>query len=52
MNKNSSVPSNNTTLSHYLGTKHFDFRHENNSTSGVLIEEMQYVNITLITHVI
>ena len=32
---------NNTTLWLYLGTKRLDFRHENNSTSGVLIEEIQ-----------
>ena len=40
MYKISSVPSNNIALWHYLGTKHLDFRHENNNTPGVLIEEM------------
>ena len=32
MYKNSSAPSNNIALWHYLGTKHLDFRHENTST--------------------
>ena len=45
MYKNSSAPSNNTTLWHYLGTKHLDFRRENNSTPGALIEEIWYVVI-------
>ena len=40
--KNSSALSNNTATWHYLGTKHLDFRHENNSTPGVLIKEIQY----------
>ena len=40
MHKNSSAPSNNTALWHYLGTKHLDYRRENNSTSAVLIEEI------------
>ena len=39
MYNNSNAPSNNTTLWHYLGTKHLDFRCESNSTPGVLIEE-------------
>ena len=39
MHKNSSAPSNHTALWHYLGTNHLDFRRENNSTPGVLIEE-------------
>ena len=39
MYKNSSTSSNNTTLWHYLGTKRLDYRHENYSTPGVLIEE-------------
>ena len=34
---------NNTALWHYLGTKCLDFRHENNSTLGVLIEEIWLV---------
>ena len=34
MYKNSSAPLNNTALWHYLGTKHLDFRHENNRTPG------------------
>ena len=42
MYKNSTAPSNNTALWHYLGTKDLDFWHENNSTPGVLIEEIQY----------
>ena len=42
--KNSSAFSINTALWHYLGTKHLDFRHENNSTPGVLIEEIRYVH--------
>ena len=41
MYKNSNAPSNNTGLWYYFGTKHLDFRHENNSTPGVLIEELQ-----------
>ena len=40
--KNSSAPSINATLWHYLGTYNLDFRHENNSTPGVLIEEIRY----------
>ena len=40
MYKNSSTPLNDTALWHYLGTKRLDFRHENNSTPGVLIEEI------------
>ena len=43
MHKNSSTPLNNTTLWHYLGTKHLDFRCENNSTPEVLIEEIRYM---------
>ena len=39
MYKNSSEPSNNTTLWHYLGTTHLDFRCENNSTPGVAINQ-------------
>ena len=38
MHKNSSTPLNNTALWDYLSTKHLDFKHENNSTPGVLIE--------------
>ena len=34
------APLNNTALWHYLGTKHLDFRRENNSTPGVLIKEI------------
>ena len=41
MHKNSSTPSSNIALWHYLGTKHLDYRHENNSTPGVLIKEIQ-----------
>ena len=44
MYKNSSEPSKNTALWHYLGTKHLDFRHENISTPGVLIEEIRYLH--------
>ena len=44
MYKRSSTPSNNTALWHYLSTKHLDFRHENDSTPGVLIKEMWYVH--------
>ena len=40
MHKNSSTYSNNTALWHYLGMKHLDFKRDNNSTSGVLIEEI------------
>ena len=47
MYKNSSTPSNNTTLWHYLGTKHLDFRHENKSTPGLLIEEIQYLYVLI-----
>ena len=43
MCKNSSAPSINATLWHYLGTYNLDFRRENNSTPGVLIEEIRYV---------
>ena len=39
--KNGSASSINTTLWHYLGTKHLDFGHENNSIPGVLIEEIR-----------
>ena len=42
MCKNSSTPSINAALWHYLGTYNLNFRHENNSTPGVLIEEIQY----------
>ena len=42
MYKNSSAPSNNTALWHYLGTKHLDFRHKNNR---VLIKEMRCIYI-------
>ena len=38
MYNNSCTPSNNIALWHYLG---IGFRHENNSTLGVLIEEIQ-----------
>ena len=40
MYKNSSAPSDNTVLWHYLDTKHLDFMCENNSTPGILIEEI------------
>ena len=43
MYKNSSAPSNNTELWHYLDTKHLDFWPENNGTPGVLIEEIRYL---------
>ena len=43
MYKNSNAPSNNTVLWHYLGTKHLNFRHENNSIPGVLIKEVYTV---------
>ena len=43
--ENSSASLIGTTLWHYLGTKHLDFRHENNSALGVLIEETQYMHI-------
>ena len=33
---------NDAALWHYLGTKHLDFRHENNSTPGILIKEIWY----------
>ena len=42
MCKNSSAPSINVALWHYLGTYNLDFRRENNSTPGVLIEEIRY----------
>ena len=42
MCKNSSAPSINAALWHYLGTNNLDFRRENNSTPGVLIEEIRY----------
>ena len=44
--KNSSAPLINAALWHYLGTYNLDFRHENNSTPGVLIEEIRYARIT------
>ena len=40
---NSNAPSNITTLWYYLWPNHFDFRHENNSTSGVLIKKIWYL---------
>ena len=40
MYKNSSAPSNNTALWHYLVTKYLDFRLDNNRTPGVLIKEI------------
>ena len=40
MYKNSTTPPNNTTLWYYLGT---NFRREDNSTPGVLIEEIRYI---------
>ena len=39
--KNSSAPSINAALWHYLGTFNLDFRRENNSTPGVLIKEIR-----------
>ena len=47
MYKNSSTPSTTTALWHYLNTNLLDFRHENNSTPGVLIEEIRYNNTTV-----
>ena len=38
-----SAPSINAAPWHYLGTYNLDFRRENNSTPGVLIEEIQYI---------
>ena len=46
--KNSSAPLINATLWHYLGTYNLDFRHKNNSTPGVLIEEIRYTLIDYI----
>ena len=43
MYKNTSTPSNNIALRHYLSTKNLDFRSKNNSTLGVLIEEIRYM---------
>ena len=43
MYKNSSAPSNNAALWHYLGTKCLDHRYENNSTPEVLIKEVWYM---------
>ena len=37
------VCKNNAALWHYLGTYNLDFRRENNSTLGVLIEEIRYI---------
>ena len=45
MYKNKSTPSNNITLWHHLGTKRLDYRHENNSTPGVLIKEIRLLSI-------
>ena len=45
MYKTSSAPLNNTTLWHCLGTEHLDFRCENNSTPGVLIKEIQTLQL-------
>ena len=47
MYKNSSAPSNNNALWHSLGTKCLAFRHESNSTQGVLIEEIRYVHVAM-----
>ena len=43
--KNNSASSINTTLWHYLGTKHLDFRRENNGIPGVLIKEIWYAGL-------
>ena len=43
MYTNSSAPLSNTVLWHYLGTKHLDFRCENDRTPAVLIEEIRYI---------
>ena len=43
--KNSNAPLINAALWHYLGTYNLDFRHENNSTPGVLIEEIRYLEL-------
>ena len=51
MCKNSSTPLINAALWHYLGTYNLDFRRENNSTPGVLIEEIQYM-MHIHTHVL
>ena len=40
--KNSSASSINAALRHYLSTYNIDIRNENNSTPGVLIEEIRY----------
>ena len=45
--KNSS-PSINAALWHYLGTYNLDFRRENNSTPGVLIEEIRYICVEFV----
>ena len=47
--KNSSAPSINAALWHYLGTYNLDFRHENNSTPGVLIEEIRFIDVSFCT---
>ena len=47
MCKNSSAPLINATLWHYLGTYNLDFRRENNSTPGVLIEEIWYGDLVI-----
>ena len=45
MHKNSSAPSKNTTLWHYLGTKCLDLWRENNNTPGVLINKIWYTTL-------
>ena len=51
MCKNSSAPSINAALWHYLGTYNLDFRCENNSTPGVLIEEIRYESCYILLRV-
>ena len=48
MYKNSSIPSNNTILWHYLGRKYLVLRHENDSTPEVLIEEIWHVHLLMV----
>ena len=45
MYKNSSAPLNNAILWHYLGTKCLNFKRENISTPGILIEDGKLISM-------
>ena len=52
MYQNCSTSSNNIALWYYVGTKCSDYRRENNSTLGVLIKEIWYMERLVVENLV